>query len=301
MKVLLALIFFCLSWCNYTFSKEINIESKILLNVPDNYIFIEGDSKSEFIEPIISFLGNDVKAYLIGTKNSVNFTKLYQENPDEMFEEIMIKMEKKNFKSMSSAENFLAKEIKKLFKKNSYEGVIWLVFSDTEVKDIDYEFSNLINEIRTMDEQTLKKEMRNYQKEWNNVIKDAFGDFAKYAKASKIIIKKNQLNNPYAEFSINYKVKSFKGQVRFYMSIKDNKPIILVYECINSCPQKYNSLEKIISPTFSNNTIKKIKSIDKKNNQSLNIVEQLQKLNDLYKTGVLTKEEFEKAKKRILN
>ena len=301
MKVLFALIFFSLSWCNYTFSKEINIENKILLNVPNNFIFIEGDSKSEFIEPIITFLGNDVKAYLIGTKTSVNFTKLYQENPDEMFEEIMIKMEKKNFKSMSSAENFLAKEIKKLFKKNSYEGVIWLVFSDTEVKDIDYEFSNLINEIRTMDEQTLKKEMRNYQKEWNNVIKDAFGDFAKYAKASKIIIKKNQLNNPYAEFSINYKVKSFKGQVRFYMSIKDNKPIILVYECINSCPQKYNSLEKIISPTFSNNTIKKIKSIDKKNNQSLNIVEQLQKLNDLYKTGVLTKEEFEKAKKRILN
>ena len=96
-------------------------------------------------------------------------------------------------------------------------------------------------------------------------------------------------------------VKSFKGQVRFYMSIKDNKPIILVYECINSCPKKYNSLEKMISPTFSNNTITKIKSIDKKNNQSLNIVEQLQKLNDLYKAGVLTKEEFEKAKKRILN
>ena len=57
----------------------------------------------------------------------------------------------------------------------------------------------------------------------------------------------------------------------------------------------------MISPTFSNNTITKIKSIDKKNNQSSNIVEQLQKLNDLYKTGVLTKEEFEKAKKRILN
>ena len=110
MRCFLALIFFCLSWCNYAFSQKINIENKILLNVPDNFIFIEGDSKSEFIEPIITFLGNDVKAYLIGTKNSVNFTKLYQENPDEMFEEIMIKMEKKNFKSMSSAENFLAKK-----------------------------------------------------------------------------------------------------------------------------------------------------------------------------------------------
>jgi hypothetical protein len=84
---------------------------------------------------------------------------------------------------MSSAENFLAKEIKKLFKKNSYEGVIWLVFSDTEVKDIDYEFSNLINEIRTMDEQTLKKEMRNYQKEWNNVIKGRFWRFCKICES----------------------------------------------------------------------------------------------------------------------
>jgi hypothetical protein len=57
----------------------------------------------------------------------------------------------------------------------------------------------------------------------------------------------------------------------------------------------------MISPTFSNNSITKIKSINKKNNQSPNIVEQLQKLNDLYKAGVLTKEEFEKAKKKILN
>ena len=301
MKFFLVLIFFCLSWCNYGFSQKINIENKIILNVPDNFIYIEGDSKSEFIEPILSFLGNDVKVYLIGKQNSVNFAKLYQENPDEMTEEITIKMEKKNFKSMSSAENFLAKEMKKLFKKSGYEGVIWLVFSDTEVEDIDYEFSNAINEIRNMDSQTLKKEMSNYQKEWDNMIKDAFGDFAKYAKVSKLSIKKNQLNEPYAEFSVNYKVKSFKGQVIFYMSIKDNKPIFLVYECVISCPKKYNSLEKMISPTFSENTITKINSTKTNNNESSNIVEQINSLNELYKSGALTKEEFEKAKKKLLN
>ena len=31
------------------------------------------------------------------------------------------------------------------------------------------------------------------------------------------------------------------------------------------------------------------------------IVDQLESLNELYKSGVLTKEEFEKAKKKILN
>ena len=37
------------------------------------------------------------------------------------------------------------------------------------------------------------------------------------------------------------------------------------------------------------------------NDQSEDTVEQLNKLNDLYKSGVLTKDEFEKAKKKILN
>ena len=57
----------------------------------------------------------------------------------------------------------------------------------------------------------------------------------------------------------------------------------------------------MISPTFSENKITKIKSSSINNNESSNIVEQLKKLNELYKSGVLTKEEFEKAKKKILN
>ena len=113
--------------------------------------------------------------------------------------------------------------------------------------------------------------------------------------------KKNRLNDPYAEFSLNYKLKSFKGEALFYMSIKDNKPIFLVYECINSCPEKYNSLVKMISPTFSGNINTKINSINNNNNEFPNVVEQLRKLNDLYKSGALTKDEFEKAKKKIIN
>ena len=40
------------------------------------------------------------------------------------------------------------------------------------------------------------------------------------------------------------------------------------------------------------------KVIIKKNSED--IIDQLKKLNDLYKDGILTKEEFEKAKKNIL-
>jgi hypothetical protein len=38
-----------------------------------------------------------------------------------------------------------------------------------------------------------------------------------------------------------------------------------------------------------------------KENQSSNMIDQLQKLNDLFKSGVLNKKEFEKAKKKLLN
>ena len=37
------------------------------------------------------------------------------------------------------------------------------------------------------------------------------------------------------------------------------------------------------------------------NNQNSDLVEQIKKLDQLYKSGVLTKDEFEKAKKKLLN
>ena len=43
------------------------------------------------------------------------------------------------------------------------------------------------------------------------------------------------------------------------------------------------------------------KKIVNNNNQPNEMVDQLQKLNELFKSGILTKEEFEKAKKKILN
>ena len=45
----------------------------------------------------------------------------------------------------------------------------------------------------------------------------------------------------------------------------------------------------------------KIKSKDNKNKLSGEVITQIKQLNDLYKAGVLTKEEFEKAKNKILN
>ena len=49
----------------------------------------------------------------------------------------------------------------------------------------------------------------------------------------------------------------------------------------------------------SDNSSSNTKEKSKKNNQ--NVVEDLKELNDLYKSGVISLEEFEKAKKKLLN
>ena len=55
----------------------------------------------------------------------------------------------------------------------------------------------------------------------------------------------------------------------------------------------------MIKPVFSTNT--QVQETISSTSGNSNLVEQLKILNDLYKSGVLTKEEFEKAKKKILN
>ena len=55
----------------------------------------------------------------------------------------------------------------------------------------------------------------------------------------------------------------------------------------------------MIKPVFSTNT--QVQETISSTSDSSNMVEQLKSLSELYKSGVLTKEEFEKAKKKLLN
>ena len=55
----------------------------------------------------------------------------------------------------------------------------------------------------------------------------------------------------------------------------------------------------MIKPIFSTNT--QAQEIIENISDSVDLTEQLKVLNELYKSGALTKEEFEKAKKKLLN
>ena len=121
-----------LLWCNLSFAKTINIENKILLNVPENfnYIKIEEDEVADYYEEFFSSLGEDTAFYYIGTDDSIEFANALINDQDKVLEPIMKKMEKKNFSTEKTMINFFSKEIKKLMKKNKYQGVIWVLVSE---------------------------------------------------------------------------------------------------------------------------------------------------------------------------
>ncbi len=298
MKKLLGILVLGFLGCNFVSAQNIKFENEVILNVPDKFIYMESDNDSEMMSDLIDVLGDDILSYIIGTRDSVEFTKEYQKDPEALMEPIYEKMSRKNFSSESSTMKFMIKELKSLMKKRNYEAVIWLIISNENLEDVDYDLYQTANEIKEMDKQTLKKELFGFQKEWKNYASELMGEMKKFMKISKLVVKNNN-QIPSAEFTISYNVKGLKGKMQFYGFVKNEKPIMVIYECLNVCPKKFASIEGILSPTFSN-IVSEYKKVSKDETKS-DIVKQLEKLSDLYKSGALTKEEFEKAKKKLLN
>ena len=298
MKNFLIIIVTGLLWCNISIAKTINIEDRVILNVPENFQYLKNETPGEILEFIIPLVGNNVKSYLVGTNKSIKFAKLYQESPDTIYEPIYVKLKKKNFTSEQAQMKYVAREIKKLFKKVGYEGVLWILFGDDKLEDIDDELYQFVTEIRNMNDNEIKKELKDINKDFVDGIRDSFGEMSRFIKISKFNIKKSQFNDPMISFFIKYNMQGFSGSLDFLGFVKNEKPIILLFECINTCPSGNKSLKKIIKPTFEQ-SIKVEKTLSLSQNSDL--VKQLEALNDLYKSGALTKEEFEKAKKKLLN
>ena len=107
----------------------------------------------------------------------------------------------------------------------------------------------------------------------------------------------------YSDDSMQSPYVSNKFEQEFFMTTYDSKIFLVLSICSKNCNNR-TDFQTIIKPTNllgNENKVKKIKNKKIEKLQNENIVEQLNSLNELYKSGVLTKEEFEKAKKRILN
>ncbi len=276
------------------YSKIINIENKILLNVPENfkYIKLEAEEAADYYEDFFSSLGEDANFYYIGTDDSIKFANALINDQDSLLEPIMKKMDSKNFSTEKSMIKFVSKEIKKLMKKNKYQGVIWVLVSDENLEDTDYDLFEVVESLKNMNKADINKAALEFKKEIKNQL-SVDGVEGMNLKISKFNIEINKINSPAFDLQIAANMFNINWDMEIYGYLKNDKPIIIGSECIGKC-KGVSGIKNMI-------VYSKTKATNTSSENSTNIVENLNKLNDLYKSGVLTKEEFEKAKKKLLN
>ena len=294
MKKLLEIIFLYFLMSHNSFAKTINIEDKILLNVPENfsYIKLEADQTADYYKEFLSSLGDDANFYYIGTDESIEFANSLINDQESVLKPIMKKIDSKNFSSEKSMINFVSKEMKKLIKKNKYQGIIWVLVSNKNLEDTDYDLFETVQSLKNMSQADINKAALEYKKE----IKDelSLGVEGMNLKISKFEIEKNKIiNSPTFDLKITANMLNINWDIEIYGYLINNKPIVVGSECIGKC-KDVSGIKNMID--YPNITLSNTSS-----ESSTNIVENLKKLNDLYKSGVLTKEEFEKAKKKLLN
>ena len=293
MKKLFVIVILVLFY-SHSFAKIINIEDKISLNVPENFnsIKIEADEVADYYTDFFGSLGEKTAFYYIGTNSSIEFANALINDQDKLLEPLMNKIEKKNFSTEKSMINFASKEIIKLMKENKYQGVIWVLVSEDNLEDSDYELFEAWELIKNMSKAEMNKVAAEYEKEFKDEI-DIDGLEGLNFKISKFKIEKNELNSPALDLKISSNMFNINWDMEIYAYLKNNKPIIIGTECIGKCKGITNVKKKInFSKTISANT---------SNDSSSNFIEDLNRLSNLYKSGIITKEEFEKAKKKLLN
>jgi len=290
MKKIIGILFLFLFWNNFSFAKTINIEDKILLNVPENfnYIKLETDEVADYYDEFFSSLGEFAAFYYIGTDDSIEFANSIINDQDKLLEPIIKKMEKKNFSTEKSMMNFFSKEFKKLIKKYKYQGIMWVLVSEENLEDTDYDLFETVESLKNMSQADMNKTALEYKKELSDEI-SIDGLEGLDLKISKFKIEKNKMNSPALDLKLAAKMFNISWDMEIYAYLKNNKPIIVGSECIGTCKGISGVKNKIVYSKIKTST------------SSSDIVDQLNSLNELYKSGVLTKEEFEKAKKKILN
>ena len=199
----------------------------------------------------------------------------------------------------------LFKTTKNILKKNN-SGTFFTYFRTNEkINDNDMlsEYGINIDEIREMSMSELQK--------FSNKIKNEITSGKDYymfmdglfINFDKFTISKYSNKKPYLIINgdITYLLTSSKiklGNIAYYISEVDDKLFVMDGYCVVNCKSFFADFNQIIDNSFKSKK-KSSKSVSTKKDSDF--INQIQELNDLYKSGVLSKDEFEKAKKKILN
>jgi len=316
MKFFLSFLIIGILITNNTSAKILNIENKVFLDVPSSHNFIKydedlvADAFNDFLDS-----DNDIKidAFLVGPLKYIELERSILNGEDPMNNKYVLsivkKMEKKNFKDEIKAANWMISEAKKIMRKEKIDFITYVIVINKKLKDLlvlGNEVDDVILELYSMN----NSELLNKTKELRQMMSLLDGANSKTYFVGPASIEYNKLKiqkNNHGELilkgpsKVTYAVTdtlTLDAKTNILLGSHNDKMYLLISACYVDCSKFNSKFNKMIKPIFSR-VEKKINDI--KISPDSNFVEQLKSLNELYKSGVLTKEEFEKAKKKILN
>ena len=318
MKKLLGIVVQGLLCSNILSAKILNIENKVLLEVPSSHKYIEYDNEEvrESIEELTDLMeGLEIKMFLVGPSKYVDFEKAILDGEDPMenkyVKSIIKKGEKKRFTNEVQQGKWFVSEAKKIMKKEKIDFVTYALVSNKSLVEIASEdegdeAADMINELKAMNNSELKEETKGIRKmltllSGNN--KSILVNDDMTINLNKFKIAKNEYENLFLKSS--GKMIYIMGPLRLdimlnlFLTDHNDKGYLFLSACYVDCSKFNSKFDKMIKPIFSTNT--QVKKTTSNIYVSSDLTEQLKALNELYKSGALTKEEFTKAKKKLLN
>jgi len=322
MKKILGIIVLGLFWCNTLPAKILNIENKIQIEVPSSHKFIRYNNE-EITESINelkdSIDGIEVDFYLVGPSKYVDLEKaLVMDGEDPMENEYvksMIKkyegkLERKMLQDPLKAGKWIISEIKKIMKKEKIDFITYVfVINKTliEMSSEEDEIIDMLTELQSMNNSELIKQTKEIKKEiasFEGASSTSYAFGPTTFTYNKLKIGKNKngnlfLKGPSKFFMAINETMTIDAVLNVYLGEHNNKTYGFISACYVDCSKFNSKFDKMIKPTFSTN-VQTQKTKSSLSNDS-DLTEQLKALSELYKSGVLTKEEFTKAKKKLLN
>ena len=322
MKKLLGIIVLGLFWCNTLPAKILDIENKIQIEVPSSHKFIRYNNE-EITESINelkdSIDGIEVDFYLVGPSKYVDLEKaLVMDGEDPMENEYVKsiikkyegKLERKMLQDPLKAGKWIISEIKKIMKKEKIDFITYVfVINKTliEMSSEEDEIIDMLTELQSMNNSELIKQTKEIKKEiasFEGASSTSYAFGPTTFTYNKLKIGKNKngnlfLKGPSKFFMAINETMTIDAVLNVYLGEHNNKTYGFISACYVDCSKFNSKFDKMIKPTFSTN-VQTQKTKSSLSNDS-DLTEQLKALSELYKSGVLTKEEFTKAKKKLLN
>ena len=304
-----------------SFAKILNIENKMQIEVPSSHKFIRYDNPemTEFFNELKNSIdGMEVDYYLVGPSKYVDIEKAIIKGEDPMENEFVKsiikkyekKLERKMLQDPIKAGKWIISEIKKIMKKEKIDFITYaFVINKTliEMSSGEDEIIDMLTELQSMNNSELIQQTKEFKKEiapLDGASRTSYAFGPTTFTYNKLEIGKNKngnlfLKGPSKFFMAINETMTIDAVLNIYLGEHNNKTYGFISACYVDCSKFNGKFDKMIKPVFY--TIKQNLKTKTTNSSNNDLIEQLEQLNSLFKSGVLTKEEFEKAKKKILN